>query len=235
MGNIFNHNRLPFNFRLDRSEYWDFFLSQPSYGSDGTGDGLADGCLISYIDTTDPDCVWFDSLYSKADYFWDKAVNNGLSLKNIGYTGVDNGLINYLKDRISNEEFLKLFNDSEFKIEKNDLRLLLNKVYGNNQIFSYSNDIVEEDGSKHPVGKVGQYTTLKDKNGTEIYEGDIIQLDYPSWNYIVFWDDDSLSFQYRKVGSKQAYQLAMTELQLRQYEVVGNIYDNPELLKDDVQ
>ena len=146
MGNIFNHNRLPFNFRLDRSEYWDFFLSQPSYGSDGTGDGLADGCLISYIDTTDPDCVWFDSLYSKADYFWDKAVNNGLSLKNIGYTGVDNGLINYLKDRISNEEFLKLFNDSEFKIEKNDLRLLLNKVYGNNQIFSYSNDIVEEDG-----------------------------------------------------------------------------------------
>ena len=96
-------------------------------------------------------------------------------------------------------------------------------------------DIVEEDGSKHPVGKVGQYTTLKDKNGTEIYEGDIIQLDHPSWNYIVFWDDDSLSFQYRKVGSKQAYQLAMTELQLRQYEVVGNIYDNPELLKDDVQ
>ena len=146
MGNIYNHNRLPFNFRLDRSEYWDFYLSQPSYGSDGIGDGLADGCLISYIDTTDPDCVWFDSLYSKRKYFWDKAVNNGLMLNNIGYTGVDNGLIKYQKDRTSNEEFIKLFKNSEFKIEKDDLRLLLNKVYGNNQIFSYDNDIVEEDG-----------------------------------------------------------------------------------------
>lgn len=146
MGNIFNHNRLPFNFRLDRSEYWDFYLSQQSYGSDGIDDGLAEGCLISYIDTTDPDCIWFDSLYSKLKYHWDKAVNNGLLLRNIGYTGVDNGLINYQKDRTSNEEFLKLFKNSEFKIEKNDLRLLLNKVYGNNQIFSYDNDIVEEDG-----------------------------------------------------------------------------------------
>jgi hypothetical protein len=146
MGNIFNHNRLPFNFRLDRSEYWDFYLSQPSYGSDNVDDGLADGCLISYIDTTDPDCIWFNNLYSKSKYSWDKAVNNGLLLKNIGYTGVDNGLINYQKDRTSNEEFLKLFKNSEFKIDKDDLRLLLNKVYGNNQIFSYDNDIVEEDG-----------------------------------------------------------------------------------------
>lgn len=146
MGNIYNHNRLPFNFRLDRSEYWDFYLSQPSYGSDWICDGLADGCLISYIDTADPDCVWFDSLYSKKEYFWDKAVNNGLILNNIGYTGVDNGLIKYQKDRTSNEEFIKLFKNSEFKIEKDDLRLLLNKVYGNNQIFSYDNDIVEEDG-----------------------------------------------------------------------------------------
>lgn len=146
MGNILNHNRLPFSFRLDRSEYWDFYLSQPSYGSYDSGDGLADGCLISYIDTTDPDCIWFDSLYSKKQYFWDKAVNNGLLLKNIGYTGVDNGLIHYQKDRTSNEEFLKLYKKSEYKVEKDDFRLLLNKVDGNNQIFSYSNDIVEEDG-----------------------------------------------------------------------------------------
>ena len=145
MGNIFNHNRLPFNFRLDRSEYWDFYLSQPSYGSDYI-DGLSDRCLISFIDTTDPECVWFDSLYSKPKYYWEDAVNNGISLKNIGYTGVDNGLIHYEKDRISNKEFLKLYKDSEIKIEKDDLRLLLNKVYGNNQIFFYGNDIVEEDG-----------------------------------------------------------------------------------------
>ena len=144
MGHILYHNRLPFNFRLDRSEYWDFFLSLPRYGSYGDS-GLSDGCLISYIDTTDPDCVWFDGLYSKSSYFWQYAVNNGLILKNIGYTGVDNGLIHYQKDRISNEGFLNIYKHSEYKVEEGDSRLILNKVYGNNQIYSYSNDIVEED------------------------------------------------------------------------------------------
>lgn len=146
MGHILYHNRLPFGFRLDRSEYWDFFLSQPSYGSDSTGVGLSDRCLITYIDTTDTDCVQFDRLYSKSEYFWDEAVNNGVLLKNIGYTGVDNGLISYQKDRISNEQFLKLYKHSEYSIEKGDLRLLLNKVNGNNQIFTYDNDFIEEDG-----------------------------------------------------------------------------------------
>ena len=145
MGHILNHNNLPFYFRLDRSEYWDFFLSQDRYGSYTTGDGLADGCLISYIDTTDPDCIWFDSLLSKEKYTWGEAVNNGLLLQNIGYTGVDNGFINYQKDRTGNEEFLNLFKNSELKIESNDFRLHINKVFGNNQIFSYDNDIVEED------------------------------------------------------------------------------------------
>lgn len=146
MGNILNHNRLPFDFRLNKSEYWDFYLSQPSYGTTDSSEGLSDKCLISYIDTTDPECMWAESLYSKPKYFWNEAVNKGVILKNIGYTGVDNGLIHYLKDRISNEEFIKLFKKSEFKIKENDLRLLLNKVYGNNQIFNFDNDLVEEDG-----------------------------------------------------------------------------------------
>lgn len=145
MGNILNHNRMPFTFRIDRSEYWDFYLSQPSYGTYIT-EGLSKDCLISYIDTTDPDCIWFDRLYSKKDYFWKYAVNNGLSLKNIGYTGVDNGIVHYEKDRISNAKFLELYKNSEFNVEKDDTRLLLSKVYGNNQIFSYTNEMVEEDG-----------------------------------------------------------------------------------------
>lgn len=146
MGNIYNHNRTPFKFIIDRSEYWDFYLYQSSFNSEYNENGIYDKCLISYIDITDSDCVWFDKLYSKYQYYWDNAVNNGITLKNIGYTGVDNGLINYQKDRTSNSEFLKLFKDSEINIEKDDFRLTLSKVKGNNMIFTYDNDIVEEDG-----------------------------------------------------------------------------------------
>lgn len=145
MGNILNHNRSPFTFRLDKSEYWDFHLSQPSYGR-YNGTGLRDECLVSYIDTTDPECIWFDRMYGKQGYAWDEAENKGLTLNNIGYTGVDNGYINFKKDRTSNEEFLRLFNQSELRYEEGDVRLQLGKVCGNNDIYDYSNDIVEEDG-----------------------------------------------------------------------------------------
>ena len=147
MSNIFNHNRIPFDVRINRNDYWDFQLSLGGYGGyEDTGDGLETGCLAAYIDTSDPDCVWFDSLFSNVSYLWDGAVNSGLDLKNIGYTGVDNGIITFEKDTTSNEKFLELFRKSEYKIEKEDKRLHLNKVNGNNQIYSYDNDIVEEDG-----------------------------------------------------------------------------------------
>ena len=93
-----------------------------------------------------------------------------------------------------------------------------------------TNDWFEE---KVELRTVGQFTGLHDKNGKEIYEGDIIQLNYPQWNNIVFWNNDMLCFEYRRICQKQSYSLAMNEMQLRYFEVIGNIYDNPELLKGD--
>lgn len=146
MQNILNHNRTPFITRLNKDDYWDFFLSQSNLSYKPKSEGLSDGCLVSYIDTNDPDCVWFDSLMSKQKYTWDEAINNGLSLYNIGYTGVDNGLLTYEKDKIANEDFLKIFKNSILKKDENDLKFYLNKVNGNNGIFNYENNIVEEDG-----------------------------------------------------------------------------------------
>lgn len=148
MSNIYNHNRTPFQFKLDRSQCWDFFLSIDEMCWNGyMGDGeLVEGCLSAYIDTDDPNCVSDGGLMSNSEFLWGDYVNNGLTLENIGFTGVDNGFIHYDKTRITNSEFIELFTNSKYEISDDNMRLILNKVDGNNQIFYYGNDFVEHDG-----------------------------------------------------------------------------------------
>lgn len=85
-------------------------------------------------------------------------------------------------------------------------------------------------------GTVGQFTGLLDKNGKEIYEGDIVSYKYPIWrpdsfvrneiNYIGFRQSECkfiVVCKNRHHDLHEPYNL--------QVEVIGNIYDNPELLK----
>lgn len=142
MSNILNHNRNIFDLKIDKSEYWDFHLSldDTSYSHDNNADN--NDCLSINVDFNDPECMWFDEFYSKQTNLWDKAINNGLTLDSIGFTGVDNGLLTYEKDSISNKEFLDIFLNSTYSIESDDMRFHFHKVNGNNQIFDYSNSLV---------------------------------------------------------------------------------------------
>ena len=90
-----------------------------------------------------------------------------------------------------------------------------------------------------------QFTGLKDKNGKEIYEGDICQIHYyhdktiPSPIGIVDWIDSGFSIR----AVKNIDNTAMTGIYSLRFksgghfgdspavEVIGNIYSNPELLK----
>lgn len=71
---------------------------------------------------------------------------------------------------------------------------------------------------------VGQYTGLKDKNGTKIFEGDIVLLKgYEDPYQVVF--DESCFLVY-----SDSVRYAMDNFYDYEIEVIGNIYDNPELL-----
>ena len=76
-----------------------------------------------------------------------------------------------------------------------------------------------------------QSTGLFDRNGKEIFEGDI--LDYNGRKALVRWHGSYASFIYRFVDELQKRNAEWKPLYLAymKCEIIGNIYENPELLE----
>lgn len=129
-------------------------------------------------------------------------------------------------------------------------------VWHYGHLFAYQEDvnsgtgshfIIEQNGKEKPKpvqvipDTVGQFTGLHDKNGKEIYEGDILHViaeTDDTHDYITQVSTNGF-YEVDLVGCE--YDLTILAWLSASYdecctiEVIGNIYDNPELLKGDQQ
>ena len=76
---------------------------------------------------------------------------------------------------------------------------------------------------------VSQYTGLKDKNGREIFEGDIVRhgLFKQDYKMIVRYREESAAFMF---GDKRTG-FSFSSDQTKYLEIIGNVHENPELLE----
>lgn len=90
----------------------------------------------------------------------------------------------------------------------------------------------------HPENYAGEWSGLTDKNGKEIYEGDIQSLETTDCQGTpetilskVFWDSKSAAFETICIKQNRIFK---TGAQIGIYtdaEIIGNIYETPELIK----
>ena len=139
MANLKDNNYHNLKIRVNKDEYWDFFINKDSYGHFlSNSNRMYDNCLISYIDVSLPECYSGDTwLFGSSNYQWESAYTTTYTLNNIGYTAIDNGFFTYRKDRISNKDFFEIFTKSKYDIVENDNRLKLHAVSGNTLLYEY--------------------------------------------------------------------------------------------------
>ena len=113
-------------------------------------------------------------------------------------------------------------------------------VYGSYLSYPTAQIVDLEDEYVVDPATVGQFTGLCDKNGVKIFEGDIVNAGYENANgsffhyYSVVFSIDNGSWE---IYNKELHFKRLTQITIvkNSIEVIGNIHDNPELLKEEAE
>lgn len=101
----------------------------------------------------------------------------------------------------------------------------------------YCHEFIDDDIQLVDIGTVGQYTGLTDKNGKKIFEGDILKRKHKELlnhsqkmtvNYIPY----EACFSAVDIGGGNVTFISDYINNKYELEIIGNIHDNPELLKE---
>ena len=142
MSNIYQHNFNNYKLRLSNSDYWDHFISYDSKGSGLDHDTILSGdCLLINIDINEDKSYSGNTLYNLKDWTGSTINGSGVTLNDIGLTGIDNGFITLpCSADTSGTTFLNTYTGTTLFLSSGDTRYSMKRVTG--CTYDYSIDIL---------------------------------------------------------------------------------------------